>query len=165
MSVGKDVSLMDKNKGIFAIYNKGKCITIRTSDDLEKSREDFDRGNLIEGRLGDYLNRCKTASFEIIKVTDTPEKDIWLYLLPKISRVKYEEDLIDSLANGAVKDNHVKNAVNWFCEYFPGKEYKAIFDHTTDNYIMLSVIKEEKTIEIYGFKGGKQPTDRIILDN
>ena len=154
---------MEVSKGIYTIKNIKGIVVIRTSDDLEKSREEFDKGTLIDGHVGNYIKRFKNASFEILKVTDTPELDIWEYLLPQISRVTYENNLIKALSERSIKKSHVKRAIDWFCETYIGLEYAAKVDYNPEKNIEMTVYKNDELLEKYCFKNGKQPVERTII--
>lgn len=151
---------MNETKGVYCIRINGRILTIRTSDDLERDKEVFYNGTLLTGRVDMLVKRARKSSFEILKVTDTPEKDIWFYVLPEISRVEYKSDLIEALSAGKIRRKHVERAVNWFCDIF-SHDYSAEFDYTLDDYIIVKVIHNGKITEIYGFKGKRQPEYRI----
>ena len=155
MNVRKDEDNMCASKGIYTIKNIKNIVVIRTSEDLEKSREEFYNGTLIDGYVGNYIKRFKNASFEILKVTDTPELDIWEYLLPQISRVTYEENLIKALSEGNVKKSHVKKAVDRFCETFIGNEYSVLVDYDPEKNITMKIFKNKEFYETFSFQGGK----------
>lgn len=155
MNVRRGADNMGVSKGIYTIKNIKNIVVIRTSDDLDKSREEFYNGTLIDGYVGNYIKRFKNASFEILKVTDTPELDIWEYLLPQISRVTYENNLIKALSERKVKKSHVKKAVDWFCETYFGSEYSLIVDYNPEKYITMTIYKNKKIFETFFFKNGK----------
>ena len=155
MNVRRDVDSLGTSKGIYTINNIKNIKVIRTSDDLDKSKEDFFNGTLLNGYVGNYVKKFKDASFEILKVTDTPEIDIWEYLLPQISRVTYEENLYKALSEGFVKKSHVKKAIDWFCETYVGSDYSVKVDYNPEKYITLTIFKNIDFLETYCFKGGK----------
>ena len=154
---------MESSKGIYCVKTNGRILCIKTSDDLEASKKAFDSGTLFTGRLNEVVKRAKKSSFEVLKITENPEYDVWYYRLPKISRIKYKDALINALVGGKIRDKHAERAINWFCDIFT-QEYSAEIDYTLDDYIMITVFFNEKPVEIYGFKGKKQPEYRIILE-
>ncbi len=150
-------------KGIYCIKKGNKTLAIKTTNDLDKSLQDFENGTLIEGRVGEYISRSKNISFEVLKETDCPERDIWDYLLPQISRIVYSDNLIEALSEGSIKTKNIVKAVDWFCDIFNENNYTAQLDYERDKQVIVRILKDEKLNEIYVFGGGKNPRERIFI--
>ena len=150
-------------KGVYCIRDERKKYVINSSNDLEKSRMDFLYGRITNNnRYNRILQSKNNLSFLVLKETEEPELDVWDFVLPKLSRVKYSTDVKEALSEKIIKQKYVENVVNYFCTMFPSREYSTVIRMDKENHIIALIVKDGIVEELYGFTNKKEPIFRSI---
>jgi len=151
------------SKGIFRIINtyNNQEMAIYTSDDVEKSIEDFEKG-IVPGRVWERYKHKDQLKAEILEKTDLLAERYAFYTWPQLSRITYSDDCIArSLEKGFGK--RVKNSVDWLIEKFPDPKYS--FEMIIkDGKLAANVFDNGRRSERYTFdKKSGNPTVREFI--
>lgn len=144
-------------KGIYIIKKGNRTIMINPSDDLNKSRREFEEGMIIGLPEKNKESLNNTYSFEILELTERPYLEIWNYKLPQVSNVNYTSEIKISLSHGMIKQKQVENVVNWFFNTYSTDYLGMISSDDDNNYVILTVLKNDEIIDVYGFRDEVEP--------
>ena len=111
-------------KGIIAIKNRrGRILGYNASQDIDETLSYYENGDTHWKR---YMKNHPGAkiTYEVLKVTDTPEVDVLEYKIPQVSRIIYDRGLLEGVAYRTVNytAKSLRKAADWFCEAYPAQD-------------------------------------------
>ena len=147
-------------KGIYCIKNgRGQIKGYYSSQDLDADKVYYDNEEYKNEKWWGHAtknNPHASLRFEVTEVTDNPEYDVLKYILPQISRIKYNQGLLDAVVLGKAKLSRLKKAAEWVCEFYPTQYYSIEFYCNEKGRIFGTLNRKGEKVNLLRFskKGG-----------
>ncbi len=155
-------------KGIIVIKNqRGKILGYSPSQDIDETLEYYKSGN---SRWNRYIKNHLGAkiSYEVLKVTETPEIDVLEYKLPQVSRIRYDRKLLKGVAYRTINYTlkALRKVADWFCETYPTQDVSIDLFLNEQSNLQGTIKNKNGKTEIYLFsKNGAATPIKEIDDN
>ena len=156
-------------KGIYCVKNgRGQIKRYYSSQDLDADKAYYDNEEYKNEKWWGSItknNPRASLSFEVIEVTDNPEYDVLKYILPQISRIKYDQGLLDAVVYGRTKISRLKRAAEWFCEFYPTQYYSIEFYCNEKGRIFGTLKRKGEKVNLLRFsKKGGTAVNEVVGD-
>lgn len=152
-------------QGIIKLANRrtGEIYGYYKSEDLDESNQLFEAEHRLPGGKR-RLPYCIT--YEVAEITNNLDDRLAMYVLPQISRVKYDKSVVTALGEKRVI-KRINRAIDWVVETFIDASYSfevGILKEGFKTQVGAIVYKDGKKFEGYRFVGSKYPMTRYSYE-